>query len=232
MASNKTYYCSSPALDWRLSGIDTSDGYLEPDPLIYPTTESLQKLLEETDLEKGLGIPPPGPVILPKLTRKMNTLREDTFPIVKQEGGYLSPLAPQTPPSSQSKCRVESQNSPINAASSATSGSAPSKVPMYLRNSTPTSPSPLGKRARVASETEGSPTKRKGRLSAGAGNKWAIWEDQLIKVNIVNHGEKGVDWHAILKEMNKRRVEEGEVDRTLNALKLHWTKSLKLKMLE
>lgn len=231
MVSNKIYYCSSPALDWRLSGNDTIDGYLQPDPLIYPTPASLQGLLQYTDIESGLGIPPPRPSILPNLPRKMNSQTHDIVPTIRREEGNLPSFGPRTP-SSQSGSRDGSQISPFRAASSATSVTTPSKMPKYPITTTPTSPSPLGKRMRVANETQDSPTKQKGRASAGAGNKWAVWEDQLIKANIVTYGEKGVDWRAILEETNKRRAEEGEGARTLNALKLHWIKLLKLKMLE
>lgn len=207
MSSEKTYYCSSPALDWRLSGNHTIDAQLQPDPLIYSSPASLEHLYCHVDAEKGLGIVPRPPKKTPKKERKDAS------------------ASTMSSPSQPRKGMVDFDGLPVTYIRvPASQPGTPTKARALVANSPLASPSPAGKRKRAPGSAAASPSDR-----GKVGSKWSAWEDQLIKDSIVAVGEKNTDWHDILKQINAKR--SGDEHRTLNSLRLHWIKVLKAKML-
>jgi hypothetical protein len=207
MTSEKIYFCSSPAIDWRLSGNNTIDALLQPDPLIYSSPASLEQLYRYVDTTKGLGAVPHPPKKIPKKERKDVSARTMSSPTQPKKG------------------MVDFDGLPVTYYRVPTPQPAtPTKARTLVSSTASPSPSPSSKRKRANEGAAVSPSDR------GRGSKWLDWEDQMIKDSIVAVGEKNTDWHAILKQINARR--SAEEQRTLNSLKLHWLKPLKGKMLD
>ena len=232
MPLDKTYYCSSPALDWRLSGASTVQGHLQPDPLVYSTNEQIKRLVQGIDVEHGLGIPPPRPPLLSPSMDKKTKLNQALEEVVLVKAGKSAngkggeqvrrkacPDSPSTPPSGYKGEQGEMGKPCATPKTSNLPAGLPSTPPAPLRS--PPSPSPTGKRKRVDSE-QGTPSRSRG-------VKWAAWEDAVIVKAIIAHGEKGTDWHAVLAEINAKR-DDGP--RTLSGVKQHWTVQMKGKLLK
>lgn len=210
MTQEKQYYCSSPALDWRLSGRNTVEGELRPDPLIYYTEASVTHLFRHTDPYTGLGKLPP-----------LSTLPTEVLKIpLKQpsKATFVSSKLPQT---------KTSDSKSTTSVGEKTSTESMTENPLTTAESTGKVPStPPSKAARKSkSSLSASPHKLSSPSSAKKQNKWCAEEEKCIVKALITSGEKGIDWVAVLKDINAlRHIDE---PRTMKSVKMHWSAQMK-----
>lgn len=206
MTSGRTYYCSSPALDWRLTGNTAIEGSLQPDPLIYSSKEAMEQLYKHVDTEKGLGMPPPRPKMIKKIEKVDHSA-------IKTSAINRADLV---------KGRATSQ--PTAALSLKSPGRPPvlTKKSHLAPDATIILPSSSEKRKRDSKEAP--ITSTRGKLK----QKWTDWEDRILREAIVFAGEKVVDWRAIHDQINKGR--QPEESRTAMSIRMHYNQIIKGKM--
>jgi hypothetical protein len=201
----KTYYCSSPALDWRLSGINTIDACITPDPLIYFSEAAVEQLYQHVDIEKGLGILPPRPKSIQKQFKSkkstkmaINAATSFKRDVENDKALAVSERGLSAPPSTPSKKSREGADNPAS--------SSPSK------------------RKRDTDEAASPSTRGRNK------QKWADWEDKILREAIVTAGEKAVDWPDIVNLINANR--NSEEPRTAKSIRMHFNQTIKGKMMQ
>lgn len=201
----KMYYCSSPALDWRLSGINTIDACITPDPLIYFSEAAVEQLYQHVDIQKGLGIPPPRPKSIQKQTNTEKSLE----------------MSSSTKNNVFAKAIVDTDE--ISAASKRSQPAQPSTPSKKARKGDITSTSISPTKDKRDSQVGASPSVRGKNQS-----KWSAWEDDMMKEAVVCLVDKHLDWKALHAQINEGR--QGEAPRSLESVKKHWVQSMKAKM--
>jgi hypothetical protein len=110
----------------------------------------------------------------------------------------------------------------VESESEGDSSSAPS-TPCKHKSSLPTTPasrSSTGSKSSKKGSDMGTPSR-----AGGTSMKWAGWEDTLICDAILMVGEKGISWHEVTDQINKKRGQE--VSRSVGGVRIHWTGTLK-----
>ena len=225
MDGERRYFCSSPALDWRLCGIDTISAELLADPILYSQQESWDRLHQHVNLEQGLGLPPPtpSPDRLPQRQARLilTPPRRSNMPVKGETALSISPLrqgenateeANESPPPKVAKSRPQ-----------ATYSSKKGRKPTALEPPAPITPQ------KRKSPSEPSPRKTRS-ASNSRPVRWNKTEDVCILKAIVKAAESVIDWNALTEEINSLQPESTE--QTRNGVQKHWVHTMKPSILK
>jgi hypothetical protein len=132
---------------------------------------------------------------------------------------------PSTPPSSSQRKRSSFQEKEGNSSSTFTT----TKLESLIKHQESPSPSPSPSK-RKRSTTNGEESSSNASPSRKGGSKWLSWEDKIILKALISNGEKGIDWKGVLEEINSKRSKDEP--RSMASVKLHWSTSMKVKLME